>query len=580
MANSKLLAELEARERLDAQSWQRAGKGAAPRTYAYNPKAPRPIRTTATVVDSDWGRQLDVLGQKFTQSKQPDLLSFSQSHSTTATKHGSLNILVVESSGWVNWLEREFTDRKLRAEKSMLDERFWSKVQSTSARRNKLVIGLMKTLQKPTTGFAILGPHQTEAVSRISCYQLVMKIVNIIESARDECDNGDDRISGITNHSACGKTSFDIDIPNPDELTASKYSLKHYVIIRLRAHLSSTCYIEQIFGSLGKRTQFRRGLAPRENGSSSCGKIEEGLFKRDYCEFGRCESRNRQQPNTRSTTSGKKSDRISEKGRLFRKADVTSHPTNQQTRISKGAMRTPTKSEFDGKSVIHEVRFRLVVALPSFTKRHLVIGLLSMTAMPQDGAGVPDSEPDYLVIVRREPRCVEQQINSQCTASHILALSNSLVVIGLGSHVGRCNPARRNVDSLDRRADERDGAIHTKYKIVFREIRSLDIPPKFKGEALDVVNHPGIFFDYEVSMAKVKYRLSKARTCGGTDSCGVRESRQTHALIRQCVAKHVQKQLWKTPFRVCRFQLLLLFAIMLFENKRQWQLHDQLRYMS
>ncbi|TGZ73015.1 hypothetical protein CRM22_001755 [Opisthorchis felineus] len=52
MANSKLLAELEARERLDAQSWQRAGKAAAPRTYAYNPKAPRPIRTTATVVDS------------------------------------------------------------------------------------------------------------------------------------------------------------------------------------------------------------------------------------------------------------------------------------------------------------------------------------------------------------------------------------------------------------------------------------------------------------------------------------------------------------------------------------------------
>nr|VZI52838.1 unnamed protein product [Spirometra erinaceieuropaei] len=37
MQNSKLLAELEARERADAERWQKAGIGSAPKTYAYDP---------------------------------------------------------------------------------------------------------------------------------------------------------------------------------------------------------------------------------------------------------------------------------------------------------------------------------------------------------------------------------------------------------------------------------------------------------------------------------------------------------------------------------------------------------------
>ncbi|VDP86906.1 unnamed protein product [Echinostoma caproni] len=50
MTNSKLLAELESRERLDAKSWQKAGRAAIPRTYAYDPTKPPPIRTKGTVV--------------------------------------------------------------------------------------------------------------------------------------------------------------------------------------------------------------------------------------------------------------------------------------------------------------------------------------------------------------------------------------------------------------------------------------------------------------------------------------------------------------------------------------------------
>ncbi|VDN12410.1 unnamed protein product [Dibothriocephalus latus] len=37
MHNSKLLAELEARERADAERWQKAGLGTAPKTYAHDP---------------------------------------------------------------------------------------------------------------------------------------------------------------------------------------------------------------------------------------------------------------------------------------------------------------------------------------------------------------------------------------------------------------------------------------------------------------------------------------------------------------------------------------------------------------
>ena len=36
MSNSRLLAELEARERTDAERWQKAGMGRAPRTFAYD----------------------------------------------------------------------------------------------------------------------------------------------------------------------------------------------------------------------------------------------------------------------------------------------------------------------------------------------------------------------------------------------------------------------------------------------------------------------------------------------------------------------------------------------------------------
>ncbi|KAA3679054.1 YidC/Oxa1 family membrane protein insertase, partial [Paragonimus westermani] len=52
MTNSRLLAELDARERLDAKSFRQAGRGAIPRTFAYNPKAPPPLRSTGTIVES------------------------------------------------------------------------------------------------------------------------------------------------------------------------------------------------------------------------------------------------------------------------------------------------------------------------------------------------------------------------------------------------------------------------------------------------------------------------------------------------------------------------------------------------
>ncbi|KAF5401463.1 hypothetical protein PHET_04264 [Paragonimus heterotremus] len=52
MTNSRLLAELDARDRLDAKSFQQAGRGAIPRTFAYNPKAPPPLRSTGTIVES------------------------------------------------------------------------------------------------------------------------------------------------------------------------------------------------------------------------------------------------------------------------------------------------------------------------------------------------------------------------------------------------------------------------------------------------------------------------------------------------------------------------------------------------
>ncbi|TPP59261.1 Mitochondrial inner membrane protein OXA1L [Fasciola gigantica] len=52
MTNSKLLAELEARERLDAKSWQEAGRGHIPRTFAYDPTK-SPVRAKGTIVDGD-----------------------------------------------------------------------------------------------------------------------------------------------------------------------------------------------------------------------------------------------------------------------------------------------------------------------------------------------------------------------------------------------------------------------------------------------------------------------------------------------------------------------------------------------
>ncbi|VDM02761.1 unnamed protein product [Schistocephalus solidus] len=51
MQNSKLLAELEARERADAERWQKAGIGSAPKTYAHDPTRHSAARKKTAIID-------------------------------------------------------------------------------------------------------------------------------------------------------------------------------------------------------------------------------------------------------------------------------------------------------------------------------------------------------------------------------------------------------------------------------------------------------------------------------------------------------------------------------------------------
>ncbi len=54
MDNSKMIAELEARERTDAERWQKAGMSTVPKTFAYDPtKRSKPVLNVKGTVVPD-----------------------------------------------------------------------------------------------------------------------------------------------------------------------------------------------------------------------------------------------------------------------------------------------------------------------------------------------------------------------------------------------------------------------------------------------------------------------------------------------------------------------------------------------